>query len=69
MTTQEKTTIIDWATVGVIISWATFWLFLLSPFGLLAWLAILVYLIIKKGTEMVSDTLRLVYCTTLCFSF
>ena len=48
MTTQEKNTIIDWATVGVIISWATFWLFLLSPFGLLAWLAILVYLIIKK---------------------
>jgi hypothetical protein len=37
-----------WATIGIIISWATFWMFLLSPFGILAWGGILIYLIVKK---------------------
>ena len=39
----------NWATAGIIISWATFWMFLLSPFGLLAWIGILIYLIVKKS--------------------
>jgi hypothetical protein len=38
-----------WTTAGIIISWATFWMFLLSPFGLLAWIGILIYLIVKKS--------------------
>lgn len=36
------------ATTGIILSWATFWFILFSPFGLLAWIAILIYLIVKK---------------------
>ena len=35
---------------------ATFWLFLLSPFDACLLFAILVYLIIKKGTEGKFDT-------------
>ncbi len=38
-----------WSDVGIIISWATFWIILLSPFGLLAWIGILIYLIVKKA--------------------
>jgi hypothetical protein len=37
------------ATIGIIISWVTFWLFLISPIGLLAWIGILVYLIYKRS--------------------
>jgi len=44
-----KTKTKNWATAGIIISWTTFWMFLLLPFGLIAWIAILVYLIIKKA--------------------
>jgi hypothetical protein len=39
----------NWATAGIIISWATFWMFLFLPFGLLAWIGILIYLIVKKS--------------------
>lgn len=38
----------NWAIAGILISWATFWLFLFSPFGLLVWTVILIYLVIKK---------------------
>jgi hypothetical protein len=38
-----------WTAAGIIISWATFWMFLFSPFGLLAWCGILIYLIVKKS--------------------
>jgi hypothetical protein len=38
-----------WATTGIIISWTTFWMFLFLPFGLLAWFAILIYLVAKKS--------------------
>ena len=38
-----------WTPAGIIISWATFWMFLFSPFGLLAWIGILIYLIVKKS--------------------
>lgn len=51
MTTEQPTNnrAKNWATAGIIISWATFWMFLLSPFGLLAWIGILIYLIVKKS--------------------
>jgi hypothetical protein len=39
----------SWDIIGIIISWATFWLFLISPIGFLAWIGILVFLIIKKS--------------------
>ncbi len=39
----------NWATAGILISWATFWLFLLSPIGFLAWIGILGYLLFKKS--------------------
>ncbi|WP_229712498.1 hypothetical protein [Marivirga lumbricoides] len=38
-----------WAVTGLIISWTTFWMFLLSPVGLIIWVAILIYLIVKKS--------------------
>lgn len=34
--------------IGIIISWFTFWIFLLSPFGLLAWILILLFLLYKR---------------------
>lgn len=37
-----------WMTVGIIISWITFWMFLSMPFGLIAWLVILIYLAIRE---------------------
>ena len=51
MTTEQPTNnrTKTWTTAGIIISWATFWMFLLSPFGLLAWIGILIYLIVKKS--------------------
>lgn len=38
-----------WFIIGTVGSWLTFWFFLASPFGLLLWLGILVYLIVKKS--------------------
>lgn len=38
-----------WTIAGILISWVTFWMFLFSPFGLIAWCGILIYLIIKKS--------------------
>jgi hypothetical protein len=51
MTTDQKvkSKVKSWAIAGLIISWATFWMFLLSPFGFIAWVAILIYLIVKKS--------------------
>lgn len=51
MTTTLKTDSAtkNWAIAGLIISWATFWMFLLSPFGFIAWIGILIYLISKKS--------------------
>lgn len=37
-----------WAIAGLIISWLTFGTIILSPFGLIAWFVILVFLIVKK---------------------
>ena len=37
-----------WAKAGILISWSTFWFFLLVPFGLLAWVGILFSLINKS---------------------
>jgi hypothetical protein len=37
------------AIAGILISWATFWMFLFAPFGFIAWLGILIYLIVKKS--------------------
>lgn len=34
-----------WTIIGIVISWLTFWIFLLSPFGLIFWLGILIYLV------------------------
>lgn len=42
--TKNKNTIF-WTIAGIGISWLTFWLFLLFPFGLIAWLVILMVLI------------------------
>lgn len=39
----------NWAIAGIIISWGTFWMFLFSPFGFVAWIGILIYLIIKNS--------------------
>ncbi len=51
MTTEQPTNnkAKYWTTTGIIISWVTFWFFLFSPFGLLAWIGILIYLIVKKS--------------------
>jgi hypothetical protein len=51
MTTEQQTNnkTKNWAIAGIIISWITFWMFLFSPFGLLAWIGILIYLIGKKS--------------------
>ncbi len=38
-----------WTIIGIIVSWTTFWMFLFSPFGLLVWIGILIYLIIKRS--------------------
>jgi hypothetical protein len=51
MTTEElayKRTKL-WAIAGIIISWITFWIFLFSPFGLLVWIGILIYLIVNRS--------------------
>lgn len=45
--TNDKTS--KWVIIGIIISWATFWMFLISPIGFLAWIGILIFLIIKKS--------------------
>jgi hypothetical protein len=51
MTTQQLTDrrIKFWGIAGITISWITFWIFLFSPFGLVIWIAILIYLIVKKS--------------------
>lgn len=38
-----------WVIGGIVISWATIWIFITSPFGFLLWLGILGYLITKKS--------------------
>jgi hypothetical protein len=38
-----------WATAGIIISWLTFWVYIFLPFGFIAWIGILMYLIIKES--------------------
>lgn len=38
-----------WTIAGILISWLTFWIFIFSPFGLVAWIGILIYLIIKRS--------------------
>ena len=39
----------NFAIAGLIISWTTIWMFLFSPFGIAAWISILIYLIIKRS--------------------
>jgi hypothetical protein len=48
-TTTPDRKIKTWATVGVVISWTTWWFFLLWPVGVLAWAGILIYVLVKKG--------------------
>ena len=38
----------SWANTGIMLSWSTFWFFLLMPIGLMAWVGILIHLIGKK---------------------
>lgn len=38
-----------WAIAGTLISWATFWMFLFSPFGFIAWIGILIYLVLRRS--------------------
>ena len=35
--------------IGIAVSWITFWIFFLSPFGFVVWLCILIYLIVKRA--------------------
>lgn len=44
---QRKTRI--WIICGIFISWLTFSFFVVSPFGFLAWIGILIYLIRKRS--------------------
>ncbi|MGL4630141.1 MAG: hypothetical protein ACRCVT_02950 [Leadbetterella sp.] len=49
MTIKEKDKLFFWKIFGLTISWFTIWIFFFSPFGLLAWISILMYLILKKS--------------------
>jgi hypothetical protein len=35
--------------IGIVVSWVTFWIFVLSPFGFVVWLGIFTYLIVKRA--------------------
>lgn len=50
MTQKIPTTRIKvWTIVGIILSWLTIWIFILSPIGLAVWVGILLYLVVNKA--------------------